>query len=123
MQNDNVKFKVLLVILVLLLASNVFFAMQYIATQHELQEVQAALETQNINEKTLAFTQLFIEKVLKSETEVDFETRLQLENNVRGMGDQEILTQWQKFTESKNEQEAQKEVKNLLGVLMAKIKI
>jgi hypothetical protein len=76
------------------------------------------LESQKTNEKVLDFTKLFIEKVLKAETEVDFETRLKLENAVRNLGDEEILTQWQKFTESKTEAEAQEEVKNLLEMLL-----
>lgn len=105
----------------ILLAGNVFFAAQYIAVQKELRETQAGLKIQSLNEKTLAFTQLFIEKVLKAETEVDFATRLHLENAVRGIGDEEILVQWKKFTETKTETEAQQEVKNLLSLLISKM--
>lgn len=121
MQNENVKFKVSLILAALLLAGNVFFAMQYVAVQRELREAQAAVSAQNINERTLEFTRLFIEKVLQSATEVDFDTRLQLENSVRAIGDEEILAQWQRFTETKSEEEAQTEVKNLLSLLMKKV--
>src|SRR3972149_4456521 len=102
-----------LIAIVLLLASDIFFGVRYIALQKELRETQAVLTTQQVNERTLAFTQLFIENVLQSETEVDFDTRLQLENSVRAIGDEEILAQWQKFTESPSEEDAQAEVKNL----------
>jgi len=112
---------IFIIIIVLLVAGNVFFAMQYIAAQKELREAQAALSSQKINEKTLAFTELFIEKVLQSDQEVDFDTRLQLENAVRGIGDEEILAQWQRFTESQGEAQAQTEVKNLLGLLIQKV--
>ncbi|OHA74460.1 MAG: hypothetical protein A2940_02625 [Candidatus Wildermuthbacteria bacterium RIFCSPLOWO2_01_FULL_48_29] len=115
--------KILLVLGILSLAGNVFFAMQYIAAQRELQDVQASLTAQRINERTLAFTQLFVEKVLQSEGEVDFDTRLQLENAVRAIGDEEILTQWQRFTESGTEQNAQQEVKNLLSLLVQKVEM
>jgi len=64
-----------------------------------------------------------IEKVLKAETEVDFETRLKLENAVRNLEDKEILARWSKFIESKTEAGAQEEVKNLLEALVNKIKI
>ena len=117
------KQKITLIIILILLAGNVFFGAKYFAVQKELGQTQAALETQKTNEKVLEFTKLFIEKVLKAETEVDFETRLKLENAVRNLGDEEILAQWQKFTESKTEAEAQKEVKNLLEMLMNKIRI
>ena len=115
--------KIFLIVIFLLLAGNIFFAAQYVAAQKQLRETQSALAAKKVSEKTLAFTQLFIEKVLKSEAEVDFETRLQLENKVRDIGDEEILAQWQKFTDSKTEGEAQKQVKNLLGVLVGKIGI
>ena len=110
-----------IVVIFLLLASDVFFAAQYVNAQRQLRETQVQLEDQRINERTLAFTQLFIEKVLKSETEIDFETRLQLENAVRGIGDEEILAQWQRFTERVNEKDAQQEVKNLLSLLVRKV--
>ena len=112
---------IFIIIIVLLVAGNVFLGMQYAATQKELREAQNALSAEKINEKTLAFAELFVEKVLKSETEVDFETRLQLENSVRAIGDEEILAQWQRFTETKTEAQAQAEVKTLLGLLVKKI--
>jgi len=115
--------KVFCVLLILLLlAGNIFFWLRYSAIQRELEEVKQALTTQELNEKILGFTELFIEEVLKSEGEVDFEIRLSLENAVRNLGDKEILNQWQRFTECQAEDEAQVEVKNLLEILVSKIK-
>lgn len=114
---------ILTLIILILLAGNVFLGVKYRAAQTILEESERALETQKTNEKVLNFTQLFINKVLKAEGEVDFETRLNLENEVRSLDDQEILEQWQKFTESESEAEAQVEVKNLLELLVNKIKI
>lgn len=112
-----------LILVLILLAGNVFWGVKYFSLQKELQETQAGLETQKLNEKVLEFTKLFIEKVLKTETEIDFETRLKLENAVRNLDDEEILVQWQKFVDSRTEAEAQNEVKNLLEMLINKIKI
>ncbi len=106
-----------------MLVSSVFFGVKYFVVQKELHQTQTALEAQKTNEKVLEFTKLFIGSVLKAKTEVDFETRLGLENTVRNLGDEEILAQWQKFTESKTETDAQKEVKNLLAMLISKIKV
>ena len=115
--------RILLIIVVLiLLVGNVFFWLKYSATQKELLKTTQALETQKTNENLLNFAKLFIDTVLKAEGEIDFETRLQLENAVRNLNDNEILAQWQKFVESKTEIEAQKEVKNLLEILVSKIK-
>jgi hypothetical protein len=114
--------KTVLIILILVTCA-VFFGVKYFLAQRELIETKNVLETQNINGKVLEFTKLFIEKVLKAENEIDFETRLNLENAVRDLNDENILSQWQKFTESKTEADAQQEVKNLLEILVSKIKI
>jgi len=115
--------KVFLVLVILiLLAGNVFFWMRYSAVQQELEKAKETLAIQEINEKVLDFSKLFIEKVLKTEGEIDFENRLILENAVRNLGDEEVLNQWQKFTGSQTEAEAQIEVKNLLELLVLKIK-
>ena len=114
---------ILITIILLLIAGNFYFAYGYLSVQKELRLTQSKLETQQINEKVLEFSILFIEKVLKAQTEVDFETRLKLENAIRDLKDEEILAQWQKFTESKTEVQAQEEVKNLLEMLVSKIKI
>lgn len=108
-------------IVIILLASNIFFAVKYSSTQKELQQVQAIANAKNTNDKVLNFTKLFVKQVLKAKKEIDFETRLKLENAVRDLNDKKILTQWQKFTESETEKEAQTEVKNLLEMLIDKI--
>ena len=112
-----------LILIAILLAGNIFFGMQYVGARQALQETQSSLTAQRTNERTLAFTQLFVEKVLQSEGEVDFETRLLLENSVRAIGDEEILSQWRRFTEANTEEEAQREVKGLLGILVEKIEM
>lgn len=117
------KQKLTLIIILILLIGNIFFGYKHFALQKELEATKATLKTQQINEKTLDFTKLFVAKVLKAETEVDFETRLKLENAVRNLNDEEILSQWQRFTESKTEADAQTEVKNLLEILVSKIKV
>lgn len=115
------KQKMTLIIILILLAGNVFLGVKYFAVQKELQETKQAIKAQQINEKILSFAGLFIGKVLKAEGEISFEDRLELENAIRALENEEILAQWQKFTESKTEEEAQKEVKDLLELLVNKI--
>lgn len=111
----------LLIIILLLIAGNVYFGWKYLNIRKELRQTQIVLETKTINGKVLEFTKLFIEKVLKAEIEVDFETRLKLENAVRNLNDEQILNRWQKFVDSKTEAGAQEEIKNLLEMLVSKI--
>ena len=110
-----------IILVFILLAGNIFLGFQYKSVQQELQQAKTAAATQGINEKVLGFTKLFIENVLATEGDVDFETRLQLENAVRAIDDEQILAQWKRFIESATEEEAQIEVKNLLAELVGKI--
>ncbi len=109
-------------VVLVLLISNVFFIVKYFGLENDLSQTKIALETQKTNQKVLDFTKLFIKEVLEADTEINFDTRLKLETAVRGLSDESILAQWQKFTDSKTETEAQQEVKNLLEMLVQKIK-
>jgi len=110
-------------LVLVLLAINFLLIIKYFSLKAELERTSQAVESRQINEKTLNFAGLFIEKVLKAKTEIDFETRLQLENAVRALDDSQILGQWNKFVESQTEEQAQEEVKNLLELLAKKIKV
>jgi len=113
--------KIILAIVVLTLVSvNIFLGVSYFLALKQLKTTEKQLATQQSNIKIVKFTQLFISKVLKAEKEVSFEDRLVLENTVRDLNDSEVLIQWEKFTGSKTEAEAQNEVKNLLELLVKK---
>ena len=111
-----------IILVLILIAGNIFLGVKYFSVQKELRQTQTVLQTQTTNEKVSEFSKLFIEEVLKAETEVDFDTRLKLETAVRNLGDEEILNQWQKLVDSKTESGAQEEVKNLLEMLVNKIR-
>jgi hypothetical protein len=113
-----------MVIFLVLLGSNLLFAAMYFQAAKELEGTKIALSTQRYNAKYLDFLKMFIKLVIRSDKEVDFETRLKLENSVRSLkeeyNDPEILLQWQKFVASTNEAAAQKNVKDLLSMLVEK---
>ena len=115
------KQRLILVVLVgVLVIGNAYFMMKSYSLSRALVVSKAEVASVHKNEKVIDFTRFFVEKVLNVDTEVDFETRLQLENAVRDLKDDEVLAGWQKFTESKTETEAQREVKDLLRLLMSK---
>jgi hypothetical protein len=126
------KQKLMIILIISLIVMNMFLLYRYLLISKEIEKMKIASglpEKSNIispntkNEKIINFLKLFITKVLKAEGEVDFETRLKLENAVREIQDKEILDQWTKFTESKTEEEAQKNVKDLLEILVNKLQI
>lgn len=111
----------LIILIITLLAGDIFFGWSFLNQSKELQALRQSQSGGTVNEKILNFTKMFIKKVLQAETEVDFETRLVLENAVRELKDAEIMAAWQDFTKSKTEAEAQDAVKKLLGILVEKI--
>lgn len=120
---SNKSKNILILIVLVLIIGNVYFCFKYFNTKKALNQADISIHSQKTNDKIITFNKLFIEDVLKSESEVSFEKRLALENAVRDLKDEEILAQWQKFTESKTEAQAQIEVKNLLEILANKMKI
>ena len=113
---------ILLIVLGALLVGNVFFGLQYYRASAEARDLEARTQKAEINEKVLDFTSLFIDKVLRADSAVDFDTRLSLENAVRNLKDQEILTEWNAFVKSDSELGAQENVKELLSTLFSKIR-
>lgn len=118
---NNQKNIFVVIIIFLLLGSNAFFAYSYFKVNKELTQIKSEQSKHEMNEKVLEFSSLFIRKVLQADKEVDFETRLILENSVRDLKDEDIKREWQKFIGSKTENEAQDSVKRLLGVLVEKV--
>lgn len=111
------------IIIVLLLAAGIIFmTFRYWGISRELTAAQAQAKNCQFSGQTVDFTKMFVAKVLSADKEVDFETRLQLETEVRNLKDSQILEAWNKFTNSQSEAEAQDQVKALLTVLLEKIK-
>lgn len=119
--DPNNKRLLLIIVFIALLAGDVFFGFSYFNQRKELRELRASQSGGGVNEKVFNFYEMFIKKVLQAENEVDFETRLSLENAVRELKDAEIMAAWQEFTASQTEIAAQNAVKKLLGILIDKI--
>ena len=111
------------VIFLTLVGVSALFSIKYFAASKELGSIKVIISSQRYSGKYLDFLKMFIKLVIKSDKEVDFDTRLKLENSVRGLADAEVLALWQKFVNSANETEAQNNVKELLGILVEKIYI
>ncbi len=118
---------VLVIIILALLAGNIFLFIRSNTLEKTWNKVQTTSKIDSVrsekNSKILTFAHLFIEKVLKAESPMDFETRLQIENAVRDIKDDEIMRQWKKFIDSRSEAEAQVETINLLQKLIDGINI
>jgi len=116
---EKTKFFTTVIILISIILAGVSFF--YVFDRIELNNAQKLLKAQQTNEKALALTKLFVEKVLQGESEVGFEDRLKLENAVRDLNDQQIFDQWQKVVKSQSAEETQQAVGDFLNLLLNKI--
>src|SRR3989344_3321946 len=91
------------------------------ALQAEVERLKARERSIEVNEKVIEFANAFITIVLRAEGEVEFESRLKLENMVRDIGDREIFDAWSAIPKSTSENDAQKRVLDLLEILVGKI--
>ncbi len=110
------------IVIVLLAMATTFFYLDAQGVRRELATNQQAVVSQQVNNQVLDFAKLFVDKVLRAKGEIDFETRLALESSVRAIKDDQLLSAWQSFTDSKTEGEAQERVKELLSLIISKIK-
>ncbi len=110
------------VLMIALVMMNIFFGIQYtqnIRNEDKMIEEQAARTEQRI--QVAKFLRLFIEKVLSTNGTVSFEDRVQLENDVRKLGDEQIVKQWQAFVASKDGEQAQQRAITLMSLLSNKM--
>lgn len=73
-----------------------------------------------VDKNILAFRNMFTEKVLLAEKEVDFDSRMSLETAVRSLADKEIFDLWQEFVKSQTKEQATAGAKKLLSLLIQK---
>jgi len=111
----------LVVVISLLVSGNIFLLVQFGILNGELRQAKKELNVRQINEKTLTFAKLFVEKVLQGTDEVSFEDRLRLENSVRDINDPEIFDQWQNFIKTQTDREAQDQMSRLFMMLLNKL--
>ena len=111
------KNKLALAAVIILLASNLFLAAKLYESRKGLEGCRTEFADNEGRNPFIEFNRLFVEKVLQAEEEVNFDTRLQLENKVRELKDAEMLDQWNRFVNAQDEGQAQIEVKKLLGLL------
>ncbi len=110
-----------LISILILITGNVYLGLQCFLYKSDLDRLQKDIAIQQINGKGIFFTKFLVSKVLQGEGEISFEDRLKLENAVRDLNDPEIFAQWQKFTNSKTNQETQQSIGTLFDMLLNKI--
>ena len=111
----------IIAIIVALTALNLTLAWQWIATAQQTEKLNQEVIRNDKNHKIVVFTQLLTDTVLNQDKEIAFEDRLELEQAVRNLNDQEIFDQWQLFTKSTSDAETQKNFIDLIKLLLSKV--
>ncbi len=118
---NNSTNKITLILAIIIIASNIAWGIGYFKMKSALMQSENELKILVQNKKILAFQKLFVDKVLKSSGVVDFDTRVMLQNSVNATGDNDIISAWNIFLESKTEADGQRRVKELLSLLSSRV--
>jgi hypothetical protein len=109
-------------LMIILVGLNIFFSIQY--TQNmKLNDAKEAAESAKTEErlKTSRFMKLFVDKVLGTNGTISFDDRVKLESDIRSLGDQALVKQWDLFVASKDSDSAQKNAVTLMSLLSSKM--
>ncbi len=110
------------ILMIILVGLNIFFSVQY-TKNIQKDDAKIAEETSKTEEriKLSKFMKLFIDKVLSTDGTITFEDRVKLESDVRALGDEALVKQWEVFVASKDSESAQKSAVLLMSILMNKM--
>ena len=110
------------VLMVTLVGMNIFFSIQYTQSikRDDAKLTEESLKTEE-RIKISKLMKLFIDKVLGTSGEISFEDRLKLESDIRSLGDETLVTQWESFVNSKDSDTAQKNAVLFMSMLMNKM--
>jgi hypothetical protein len=105
-------------LMVVLVALNIFFSIQY--TQNIKKQDEATIAESNKIEQrlqTAQFMKFFIDKVLGTNGTISFEDRVKLESDIRNLGDETLVKQWDVFVGSPDSEAAQQSAVKLMSML------
>ncbi len=109
-------------LMLLLVGLNIYFSIQYTQNikMNDLKQSEELVKTEE-RLKVSKFMKLFVDKVLGTNGTISFEDRVKLEADVRALGDESVVKQWDVFVASKDSDTAQKNAVVFMSVLVNKM--
>ena len=107
-------------LIVFLILLNIFSWVAYTSRGSELKNARNVAANIAQSRNILAFQKLFVDKILKSDGVVDYDTRRELEQAVGKTNDDAVIAAWNAFLLAKTETEGQAKVKDLLSTMADK---
>lgn len=110
------------ILMLILVGLNIFFSIQYTQNikSEEAKNSQEAVRSEDRIE-TARFLKLFVDKVLGTNGTIAFEDRVKLESDIRALGDNALVQQWEVFVSSTDSEAAQKSAVLLMSMLSNKM--
>ncbi|MFA6158774.1 MAG: hypothetical protein WC763_04115 [Candidatus Paceibacterota bacterium] len=106
-------------LMLVLVAGNIFFSIQY--STNLSQQAAATQQDSGQRIKIARFLKLFVGTVLRTEGTVSADERIQLENDVRQLGETDIRDLWDSFVDSPTSVDYQARAVKLLAALTNKL--
>jgi hypothetical protein len=107
------------VLMLVLVAGNIFFSIQYaegVRQQASSQEDQASQRLQ-----LARFLKFFVDTVLNASGTISADQRIKLESDVRQIGDADVLRLWNSFVDSADAASAQERAVALMSLIANKL--
>jgi hypothetical protein len=107
------------ILMLVLVAGNIFFSVQYAAG---IREQAAKVEDNSSQRLQMArFLKFFVDTVLNSSGTVSTDQRIKLESDVRQIGDADVLRLWNSFVDSADAKSAQERAVALMSMVANKL--
>lgn len=110
------------ILMVVLLATNIFFSIQYVDNiKQQSADQQKQEEDATTRIQISRFLKFFIDTVLNTSGTISLENRVKLENDIRQIHDADLIKSWDNFVASKDGKEAQLNAVKLMSMLSSKM--
>ena len=110
------------ILMLVLVVLNIFFSINYtenIRREADREDAEIAKTEERL--QTSRFMKFFIDKVLGTNGTISFEDRVKLESDIRALGDQTLVKQWEVFVASQDSETAQQSAVKLMSALASKM--
>lgn len=112
----------LVVLVIVLLAGNIYFATQYVGSIKKENQVKSVVKSDaNTQSQTVEFLKLFVSTVF-STNPISSDDRVKLESGIVQLKDDAITKEWQVFSSNKDAKTTQASALKLLAMLIGKLK-
>jgi hypothetical protein len=107
------------ILMLVLVAGNIFFSVQYAAGIRE--QASRAEDNSSQRLRMARFLKFFVDTVLNDSGTISTDQRIKLESDVRQIGDADVLRLWNAFVDSADAKSAQERAVALMSMIANKL--